>query len=367
VRAYGSAAIDIAVLDACSARMMRLSSLTFLVSRLEGDQKQLQLSGQQESLEFFAEDTAESLAQNVRDVFELPNDTKLVLYYEKLKHDPADPTEFKLISAQALVSKGRSYLESGDVSVLMVPLQDDKLELFFRAQVPAAAAPAPAAVAAAAAAAAASYSGFALTPAVASASRRDLRMSSSTGASVRHSKASVMRSKQRSFLQEAGWSALLVSHLALVARAMASRLSSPSRSTSSSSSLRTCSGTTEACITCSKTRCQATQVRKPAKYQLAGSCNRLRLWNEHSPNSILFCSVPQGQAVGLRPPDQEGADQVPCGPRTRGTGAQAVSVILAMQYNNLSVVLAEYWLSAIAKQLSADLLPCFGFTLDVLK
>jgi hypothetical protein len=38
-----------------------------------------------------------------------------------------------------------------------------------------------------------------------------------------------------------------------------------------------------------------------------------------------------------------------------------------MQYNNLSVVLAEYWLSAIAKQLSADLLPCFGFTLDVLK
>lgn len=197
MRAYGSAAIDIAVLDACSARMMRLSSLTFLVSRLEGDQKQLQLSGQQESLEFFAEDTAESLAQNVRDVFELPNDTKLVLYYEKLKHDPADPTEFKLISAQALVSKGRSYLESGDVSVLMVPLQDDKLELFFRAQVPAAAAPAPAAVAAAAAAAAASYSGFALTPAVASASRRDLRMSSSTGASVRHSKASVMRSKQR--------------------------------------------------------------------------------------------------------------------------------------------------------------------------
>ena len=59
---------------------------------------------------------------------------KLLLYYEKMKHDPADPSEYRLINAQAVVTKAHRYIETGDVTVLMVPLENGALELFCRAQ-----------------------------------------------------------------------------------------------------------------------------------------------------------------------------------------------------------------------------------------
>jgi hypothetical protein len=51
------------------------------------------------------------------------------VYYEKLKNDPDDPTEYKLISMQTVVSKAHRFLETGDVGVLVVPLENGKLEL----------------------------------------------------------------------------------------------------------------------------------------------------------------------------------------------------------------------------------------------
>jgi hypothetical protein len=200
-----------------------MGSLQLFIFLLEGDQDGLRCTGERpRSIELFAEDTAGSLLENIRDLFGFADDVKLLLYYEKMKHDPDDPSEYRLINAQAVVTKAHRYIETGDVTVLMVPLENGALELFCRAQhlqaasVSAGTGSAAAAAAATPAAAAAGLGRLdssnllpAVTPNAAAAASGGLTASSggaglqmrggssSTGSSVKYSAITVLKSQMR--------------------------------------------------------------------------------------------------------------------------------------------------------------------------
>ena len=122
-----------------------------------------------------------------------------------MKHDPDDAIQYQLISPKAVIGKARKYLESGDVGVLMVPLENGRLELLFKGHQ----LTSPAAAAAAASGNGSLHSGLpAVTPHFGAASKGDSssgdahaheqqHMSSSTGASKGYSRISREKSKQR--------------------------------------------------------------------------------------------------------------------------------------------------------------------------